>query len=90
MEYKASIAGVPILLVDTWDMSRRCSACGLDEKANRRTQAELKCRLCGFELDANLNAAMNIMGRTDVIGLPPRGSGVELQLTTSVVGHDIA
>ena len=90
MEYRARIAGSPVLLVDPRDTSRRCSSCGHNEKANRRSQAHFRCRGCGFGLDSDLNAAMNIRGRADVIGLPPRGSGVELQLTNSVVGHDIA
>jgi IS605 OrfB family transposase len=66
IEYKAKLRGVAVLLVDPRDTSRRCSRCGHVEMANRRTQARFKCRACGFELNADLNAAMNVRWRADV------------------------
>jgi hypothetical protein len=38
-----------------------CSSCGHTDKANRTTQAEFKCLNCGFTLNADLNAAKNIL-----------------------------
>jgi putative transposase len=67
VEYKAKVAGVPVLLVDPRDTSRRCSVCGHVEKANRRTQACFRCCVCGFELNADLNAAVNIRWRAVVM-----------------------
>ena len=55
-----------MLTVDPRDAGRRCSSCGHVEKANRRTQARFRCRACGYELDADLNAAENIRWRADV------------------------
>jgi IS605 OrfB family transposase len=66
IEYKAKVAGVPVLMVDPRDTSRRCSKCGHVERRNRVSQSELKCCRCGFEENADLNAARNIQWRAGV------------------------
>lgn len=58
--YKAALAGVEVRIVDPRNTSRRCSACGHTEKANRKTRDSFKCRSCGFESCADANAAKNI------------------------------
>jgi putative transposase len=58
--YKAAQAGVPVYLVDPRNTSRTCSACGHCEKANRKSQAEFLCQRCGFAVNADENAAINI------------------------------
>jgi IS605 OrfB family transposase len=58
--YKASLAGVPLVLVDPRNTSRTCTVCGHCEKANRRTRDRFKCRRCGYEADADANGAENI------------------------------
>jgi putative transposase len=58
--YKAAWAGVPVHLVDPRNTSRTCSACGHCEKANRKTQESFLCQRCGFALNADYNAAINI------------------------------
>jgi putative transposase len=55
--YKARLAGVPLVLVDPRNTSRTCSACGHCERANRKNQAELACKRCGYSTNADLNAA---------------------------------
>lgn len=60
LTYKSAWAGVPLHLVDPRNTSRTCSACGHCEKANRRSQAEFLCQRCGFTLNADYNAAINI------------------------------
>ena len=67
IEYKAKVAGVPVLMVDPRDTSRRCSMCGHVEKGNRVSQSEFRCRSCGCELNADFNAAMNIRWRAEVM-----------------------
>ena len=88
IEYKAKLAGVPMLLVDPRDTSKRCSVCGHVERANRRTQACFRCRACGYELNADLNAAENIRWRADVmqpiVVCHPVGMEFELQ------AHDLS
>jgi len=49
--------GVLVKLQPSVYRSQRCSACGLVRKANRKGK-EYKC-LCGFHLDADLNASLN-------------------------------
>ncbi len=62
-EYKAKLAGVPVVYIDPRNTSRTCSVCGHCEKANRKSQAEFVCKHCGFSLNADLNAARNIRAK---------------------------
>ena len=66
IEYKAKLAGVPVLLVDPQNTSRRCSECGHVEKGNRVSRAVFRCRACGYAGDADLNGAKNIRWRAEV------------------------
>ena len=53
--------------------SQTCSNCGGVDKHNRPTQADFVCVICGFALNADWNAALNILGRSN---LPvARGTG---------------
>lgn len=60
VEYKARLAGVPVVLVDPKNTSRTCPACGLVEKANRPSQAIFRCVACGLAGPADTIAAENI------------------------------
>src|SRR5262245_44426668 len=64
IEYKARLTGVPVVLVDPRNTSRTCSQCGHCEKANRPSQDKFLCRSCGFELHADVNAALNSATRS--------------------------
>ncbi|HTN37354.1 MAG TPA: zinc ribbon domain-containing protein [Arachidicoccus sp.] len=46
--------------------AQRCHACAHIEKANRRFQAEFRCRRCGHEDNADVNAATNIKLPTEI------------------------
>lgn len=61
--YKAQAAGIPVVTVDARNTSRTCSRCGHCDKANRPSQAHFKCLQCGFETNADRNAAVNIEAR---------------------------
>jgi putative transposase len=61
--YKAQSGGVPVVLVDPRGTSQTCSRCGHCEPANRKSQAEFRCRACGHTISADLNAALNIASR---------------------------
>jgi putative transposase len=63
VEYKAKIAGVPVITVDPRNTSRQCSSCDYTDKHNRRSQKVFQCRQCGFARNADVNAALNIRGR---------------------------
>lgn len=58
--YKARRAGVPVYFCDPRNTSRTCSRCGYCDKANRTSQSQFRCLSCGFEGNADRNAAVNI------------------------------
>jgi putative transposase len=63
VEYKTADTGLPVTLVDPKNTSRRCSHCGHCEKANRKSQAVFLCLECGFQSNADFNAALNLAVR---------------------------
>lgn len=60
IEYKARLAGVPVILVDPKNTSRTCPECGTIDKANRPTRDHFCCVSCGFAGPADTVAAVNI------------------------------
>jgi putative transposase len=60
LEYKARLAGVPVVKVDPRNTSRTCSECGHCEKDNRKSQEKFLCVSCGHRANADQNAARNI------------------------------
>lgn len=60
IEYKARLAGVPVVAVDPHNTSRTCPSCGHIDKANRPNQATFSCVQCGFSGLADRIAAENI------------------------------
>ena len=63
VEYKAVIAGVPVVFVDPRNTSRTCAKCGFVDKRNRRSQAQFSCIRCGYAANADYNAARNLATR---------------------------
>lgn len=63
LEYKTKLYGGTLLRVDPKFTSQDCSACGHRSKLNRKSQAVFKCVSCGFKLNADYNAARNILNR---------------------------
>jgi len=59
LRYKAEAAGKHVMLVDARYTSQKCSHCGHTYKGNR-DGSRYRCRACGFQLNADLNAARNI------------------------------
>ena len=66
VEYKAKLAGIPVVLVDPRNTSKMCSKCGHIDDANRKDQAHFVCQNCGFATNADFNASLNIKCRADV------------------------
>jgi putative transposase len=60
-EYKLKRRGGRLIKVPPQFTSRRCPVCGHARKDNRRTQAKFKCLECGYENNAGLAAALNIL-----------------------------
>ena len=57
--------------------SQTCSRCGYTHKANRPSQALFACQACGWALNADHNAAINILVRAGLpsVPVPARGTG---------------
>lgn len=58
---KAEEAGRELVKVPAQFTSQTCSNCGHCEKANRKTQADFVCLKCHFSINADHNAAINIL-----------------------------
>lgn len=84
VQYKALIAGVLVVFVPPAYTSKTCSRCGhvhpeTDRKKSYRNGKRFKCGHCGFEHDADINAAKNIAA----LGLSvsqPESPGMTCQL----------
>jgi putative transposase len=61
IEYKARWEGIPVIYVNPYGTSVKCSICGLRMKPEENRQ--LKCSSCGFMVDRDVNAARNILAR---------------------------
>lgn len=56
--------------------SLRCSHCGWIEKDSRKSQAEFSCVSCGYECNADINAAINIAAGQGGVPRSRRSAGV--------------
>ena len=65
VEYKADRIGIKVRYVNPAYTSQTCSRCGHVDKENRQTQEKFVCTKCGFELNADHNAAINIARSTE-------------------------
>jgi len=63
LEYKLAWAGGWLIAVPAQNTSRTCPACGCVSAHNRPTQAQFRCVECGFEDNADVVGAINILAR---------------------------
>ena len=63
LKFKLDERGVHYRSVQPAYSSQQCSQCGFTISMNRRSQAEFHCLWCGFEANADENAASNIAER---------------------------
>ena len=63
IQYKARIAGVPVVMVDPRYTSTTCPVCGCIDRANRPFRGWFACVTCGFAGSADHVAATNIAAR---------------------------
>ena len=70
LKYKTENIGNIIIEIDPNYTSQKCSKCGFIDK-NNRYKSKFKCLQCGFELNADLNAARNIgeIGKSELVRL---------------------
>lgn len=63
LEYKQAWLGGEVLAVPPRNTSRTCPACGHVSAENRQTQARFSCVECGYENNADLVGAINVLER---------------------------
>ena len=61
LEYKQLWQGGQVVAVNPRNTSRTCLCCGHVSAENRRTQARFLCIACGFEENADLVGAINVL-----------------------------
>jgi len=61
--YKSQERGITVERIDPRHTSQMCSRCGYQHRSNRRSQSLFLCRTCGYCLNADLNASMNIRSK---------------------------
>jgi putative transposase len=72
--YKAEERGAHVVRVDPRHTSQTCSRCGVQHRSNRRSQSLFHCQACGFQLNADINAARNIRNKhLAKLGISVRG-----------------
>jgi len=59
IEYKALDAGIPVMAVNPKNTSNTCNKCGYTDSMNRNGII-FKCLGCGYEVNADVNAAINL------------------------------
>ena len=62
LEYKTARSGARLHVIDRWyPSSKACSSCGTVKAKLSLSERVFHCDTCGFEIDRDLNAAINIM-----------------------------
>jgi IS605 OrfB family transposase len=74
--YKGEERGCTVAVVDPRHTSQACSRCGHQARNNRRSRGRFVCRKCGYELHADLNAAINIAAKYRAGGGMPAAGGL--------------
>jgi putative transposase len=74
LEYKCRWHGANLVIVDPTDTSRACNRCGLISADSLVTRSHYVCVGCGYESDADVNAAKN--ARRDKFNRRTSGDGL--------------
>jgi IS605 OrfB family transposase len=75
LSYKAQARGMQVVKVDPRHTSQTCSRCGYQARNNRRSQSVFHCRSCGYQLNADYNASLNIREK-HLVSLAQDGTSV--------------
>ncbi|HLP39876.1 MAG TPA: transposase [Fibrobacteria bacterium] len=84
LEYKQAWRGGQVVAVNPRNTSRTCPSCGSVAAENRKTQAEFLCLACGFEANADLVGAINILAAghaAEACGGTPTGAPTKQEPT---------
>jgi len=84
IEYKAVLAGVPIIKVNPAWTSKTCPVCGA--RRRDRVGKVFVCLMCDWEMDRQINAGLNIL-KTALAGNPALARAVRFQ--PGALRHDV-
>ncbi len=68
LNYKAEYSDRTVKFVNPAYTSQTCANCNYIAKENRKTQALFECVSCGHRNNADINAAQNILARSEPLG----------------------
>ena len=63
LEYKSAWRGGALIAIPPQNTSRTCPCCGYTDKENRPTQAQFACIECGYNENADVVGALNVLER---------------------------
>jgi putative transposase len=69
LEYKQMWRGGKVIAIPPVNTSRRCSVCGCTRAENRMSQERFACVRCGYETNADVNAAQNILAAGQAVSV---------------------
>ncbi len=75
LAYKLEERGGTLVKINPAYTSQTCSACGTIDRGSRESQARFACLHCGHEMNADHNAAINIL-RQGLAGVESAGCGL--------------
>jgi transposase len=75
LAYKCERSGAQLVAVNPSYTSQQCSQCRHRSPENRKSQAVFLCVACGFTVNADINAAINILAAGQAVAAQG-GSGV--------------
>ena len=81
MAYKAAWQGITVIYADRWfPSSKTCSHCGSVKLELSLAERTYHCEFCGFTLDRDLNAAINLKNTVSSTGIYACGESVSPDL----------
>lgn len=77
VKYKAEARGIRVVFVDARYSSQGCSRCGHVARSNRQSQSWFRCKKCGYQTNADLNASRNLAQRgISALGRLPKSTSL--------------
>jgi len=92
VDYKFWERGLEVTVANASGTSITCPICGHKDRRNRLSREEFKCRRCGFTLNAQYVACLNLFSRSGDGGVAIRGGRLVLvpRKAAQVVAVDVA
>jgi putative transposase len=82
LSYKLNERGGHVCKVPTHHTSQTCSKCGAVDRESRENQSTFRCRHCGYQINADHNAALNILRRNTASMFVEEGHWVSVEART--------